>query len=230
MELELHEFQRSILSELLFKPNARFSEIKKVDVENYHFNFHLTKLVEEGLVIKINGRYNLSESGKEFANRLDTDKNVMEKQAKLAVALHAVRKVNGKVEYLLHQRLKEPFFGWWGPQSGKIRWEETPIEAAKREFLEETGLVGDFKLKAIVHYHDYHKNGRFLEDKYFWVYKIENTQGTLIEKIEGGENKWLSEKEVLKIKNIFASLKEIREVLYNKKLAYIERKRVVNTY
>lgn len=142
MKEEIHEFQISILRELLFKPNARFRDLKTIDIENDHFNFHLKQLIKSGFVKKENERYSLTEKGKEYANRIDTDTLLLERQAKVSVALHAVRKRNGVLEYLMHHRLKEPYFGWYGSHSGKIRWGETPLDCAKREFLEETGLTG----------------------------------------------------------------------------------------
>lgn len=230
MELELHEFQASILRELLFKPYARFRELKKVDVENDHFTFHIKRLVKEGLVIKESGTYVLSQKGKEFANRLDTDSLQMEKQAKVAVALHAIRKKGRKTEYLIHQRLKEPFYGWYGSHSGKIRWGETPLEAAKREFLEETGLTGDFELKGVSHILHTHKDGRFLEDKYFWSYLIINLKGELQEEVEEGRNIWMTEKEYRAKENTFATFDEMAEVLDSDKIVYVERNWVVDSY
>ena len=144
MELKIHDFQLSILRELLFRPNARFRDLKKVDITNDHFTFHLKQLVKEGLVIKQNKVYSLTDEGKEFANRMDTEALRIERQGKIAVGLHAVRLRNGKTEHLVHQRLKEPFYGWYGSQSGKVRWGENPLDCAKREFREETGLTGDF--------------------------------------------------------------------------------------
>jgi DNA-binding HxlR family transcriptional regulator len=133
MELKIHDFQISILRELLFKPNARFRDLKKVDITNDHFAFHLKQLIKEGLVTKTSKGYGLTDEGKEFANRMDTAALKLERQAKLAVALHAVRKRGGVSEYLVHKRLKEPFYGWCGSQSGKIRWGEKPIiDCAKR--------------------------------------------------------------------------------------------------
>lgn len=230
MEIKIHEYQISILRELLFKPNARFRDLKKVDIENDHFSKHLKHLLDEDLIEKVNGRYSLTDNGKEFANRMDTDALKLEKQGKLAIALHAVRKVNGKTEYLVHQRLKEPFFGWYGSHSGKIRWGENPIECAKREFLEETGLTGEFELKGIVHYHHIHTDGRFLEDKYFWVFKITNTKGELIVDVPEGKNIWMSEKEFKKLNNTFATFDENAEVLDSKKLVYLDRTRFVDSY
>lgn len=230
MEIKIHEFQISILRELLFKPESRFRDLKKVDIPNDHFTFHVNHLIKEGLIKKINGKYSLSDEGKEFANRMDTDSLKLEKQAKLAVALHAVRINNGKTEILIHKRLKEPFYGWYGSHSGKIRWGETPLQCAQREFLEETGLTGNFTHKGIVHYHHFHKDGRLLEDKYFWVYKIEKVKGDLKVRVPEGENIWMTEKEYRKLKNVFATADEMMEAINSKKLFYIERPRIVETY
>lgn len=230
MEIKIHDFQLSILRELLFKPMARFRDLKKFDVTNDHFTFHINHLLKEGLVVKVNGKYSLSDTGKEFANRIDTDALKLERQAKLAVALHAVRIKNGKREILIHQRLKEPFYGWYGSHSGKIRWGENPIDCAKREFEEETGLSGDFNLKGIVHYHHYHRDGRFLEDKYFWVFEIKNTNGDLKVEVPEGKNIWMDEAKFKKLKNTFSTFEEIVEVIDSKKLLYIDRKRVVDSY
>ncbi len=230
MEIKIHDFQLSILRELLFKPMARFRDLKKFDVTNDHFTFHVNHLLKEGLIVKVSGKYSLSDIGKEFANRIDTDALKFERQAKLAVALHAVRIKNGKREILIHQRLKEPFYGWYGSHSGKIRWGENPIDCAKREFEEETGLSGDFNLKGIVHYHHYHRDGRFLEDKYFWVFEIKNTNGDLKVEVPEGKNIWMDEAKFKKLKNTFSTFEEIVEVIDSKKLLYIDRKRVVDSY
>lgn len=230
MELKIHDFQISILRELLFKPNARFRDLKTVDVTNDHFTFHVNRLIQEGLITKSAGKYSLPPQGKEFANRMDTDSLKLERQAKLAVALHAVRPKNGITEYLVHRRLKEPFYGWYGSHSGKIRWGETPLDCAHREFLEETGLTGDFIHKGIVHYHHFHKNGQLLEDKYFWVYKIENTKGKLKEKIPEGENIWMTEKQYRALENVFATFDEMIEVINSPKLIYLDSTRFVESY
>lgn len=230
MEIEIHKFQVSILRELLFKPHARFTDLKKVDITNDYFSFHLKQLISGGLVVKDDGLYSLTDEGKEFANRMDTEALKIERQGKLAVAIHAIRYAKGEKQYLTHQRLKEPFYGWYGSHSGKIRWGETPLKAAKREFLEETGLRGDFKLKAIDHYHHFHKDGRLLEDKYFWVYRVTRLKGKLKEKVEEGKNIWMNEKDFRKLKNVFATYDEMEEVTTSKRLLYIERPRTVESY
>jgi 8-oxo-dGTP pyrophosphatase MutT (NUDIX family) len=230
MELKIHEFQMAILRELLFNPGARFRDLNKVGVTNDHFTFHVNRLLEEGLIIKEKGSYSLSTAGKEFANRMDTEILKMERQAKLAVALHAVREKKGVTEYLIHQRLKEPFYGWYGSHSGKIRWGENPLICARREFKEETGLAGKFKLKGIVHYHHFHKNGKLLEDKYFWVFKVNKVEGKLKSKVPEGRNIWINEKKFRKLKRVFATFDETIEVINSKSIVYVERTRIVDSY
>jgi 8-oxo-dGTP pyrophosphatase MutT (NUDIX family) len=230
VEIKIHEYQISILRELLFNPYARFTDLKKVDITNDHFTFHLKHLIKEGLVKKIDGKYSLTDDGKEFANRMDTDALKLERQAKIGVALHAIRKKNGITEHLVHQRLKEPFYGWYGSHSGKIRWGEDPLITAKREFKEETGLTGDFKLKGIIHYHHFHKDGRLLEDKYFWVYRVDDVKGKLIKRVPEGRNIWMSEAEYRKLKNVFATVDEVIEITNSESVLYIERERVVEEY
>ena len=230
MDIKIHEFQISILRELLFKPGARFRDLKKVDITNDHFTFHVNHLIKEGLIEKSGGKYSLTDQGKEFANRMDTDALKLERQAKLGIAIHAVRTRNGEKEYLVHHRLKEPFYGWYGSHSGKIRWGETPGECARREFKEETGLTGKFILKGIVHYHHIHQDGRFLEDKYFWVYMVENTRGKLKKKVEEGENIWMTESEYKKLKHVFSTFDQMNEVITSKNLLYIDRVQIVDSY
>jgi 8-oxo-dGTP pyrophosphatase MutT (NUDIX family) len=230
MEIKIHEFQLSILRELLFKPEAKFSDLNKVDITNDHFTFHINHLIKEGLITKKDGKYSLTDEGKEFANRMDTDSLQLEKQAKLCIAIHAVRVNERKTEYLVHHRLKEPFYGWYGSHSGKIRWGENPLLCAKREFLEETGLSGDFSLKEIVHYHHFHKDGRLLEDKYFWVFRVDNVKGDFREKVPEGENIWMTEREYRKLKNVFATVDEVVNACNNEKFTYIDRIRIVDSY
>ncbi|WP_171175704.1 NUDIX hydrolase [Ruegeria sp. HKCCD8929] len=54
----------------------------------------------------------------------------------LAVVIH-----DGHV--LLAQRGKQPDFGLWGFPGGHVEWGETVMQAARRELLEETGIVAE---------------------------------------------------------------------------------------
>jgi predicted transcriptional regulator len=77
LHANIHSAQSKILRELLFHPQAGFAELQKpTGLSSDHFNFHISRLVELGLVEKLErGTYALTSKGKEYANRLDTDNN-----------------------------------------------------------------------------------------------------------------------------------------------------------
>jgi hypothetical protein len=123
LEVKIHQAQTTILRALLFLPAASYADLQKpTGLSSDHFNFHIARLVEIGLVEKVSrGRYYLTSQGKEYANRLDTDNNTIERQPKSAVIIGLTRVHNGEIEYLFQQRLKNPYYGFWGLPSGKIR-------------------------------------------------------------------------------------------------------------
>ena len=207
-EAAAHEAQMEILHKLLFMQKAAFSDLQKAtSLTSDHFNFHVKQLVEAGYLEKQDGSYTLTRSGKEYANRMDTDQKVMEKQPKLSVLL-IVENEEGK--FLSQQRLKQPFYGFWGRATGKVRWGETLEEAANRELLEETGLTADFRYAGLYHKMDFETSGDFLEDKYFLIMYGTNPQGDIID-IEGHHNEWLSVDELEGKEKVFESIAEITE-------------------
>ena len=103
------------------------------------------------LIEKKNNKYFLTQTGKVFASKLDVDQLVMEKQATLSVAVTAKKIIKRKTHYLMQQRLKEPFFGYYGFINGKVRFGESSKETAKRELKEETGLSGNPEILCVYH-------------------------------------------------------------------------------
>ncbi len=207
-------------------PSASFSELqKKSQLESDHFKFHLNKLVELGYVVKTSyGKYSLTPKGKEHANKLDTDTNTIERQPKISVALILERQNDqGQTEYLAQQRLKNPYFGFWGRLGGKVRWGESLAEAAARELEEETGLIGEFEFKMLFHKRDYDKTTKeLLEDKMFMIMKAKSFKGELIESFEGGFNKWMTQEEFMKQEKSFESAFQFIELL-EQGVTFIER-------
>ena len=195
IDKQLHPAHVAILRVLLFRPDARFAELQKAsELSSDHFNFYLRQLLDESFVVKnAKGSYHLTPKGKEFANRFDTDERKVERQPKVAVCL-MIRRDDGR--QLVQQRLKQPFYGYWGRPTGKIRWGETIMDAAARELMEETGLEADFAFEQIYHKMDYNnETGEMLEDKIFFVVAGSNPRGTLVEEFEGGRNAWMTQQE-----------------------------------
>lgn len=193
----LHSAHVAILHVLLFRPSARFAQLQKAsELSSDHFNFYLKQLLDESLVAKNkDGAYHLTGKGKEFANRFDTDERKVERQPKVAVCL-IIRRGDGT--QLVQQRLKQPYYGYWGRPTGKIRWGETIMQAAARELMEETRLTADLSFEQVYHKMDYNKEtGELLEDKIFFVIGGTKPQGELIESFAGGRNAWMTRDEYL---------------------------------
>lgn len=191
----MHPAQVAILHALLFAPKASFADLQKASkLSSDHFAFHLKKMLEQDVIKKDkNGHYLLTVTGKEYANRFDTDARVIEKQPKVAVCLKIVRDDGMQ---LVQQRLKQPYFGYWCRPTGKIRWGESIMQAAARELMEETGLEADMVFEEIYHKRDYNKETNdLLEDKVFFMIICSNTRGQLITEFEGGRNAWMTFKD-----------------------------------
>ncbi len=191
-EVQIHEAQTKILRELLFLPETNFADLQKVSgLESDHVKFHIKRLVELGYVEKSGTKYKLSVKGKEYANKLDTDAGVIERQPKVAVLLIIERERDGVKEYLLQERRKHPYFGYWGAPTGKIRWGESILETAARELMEETGLTAEFEYRGINHERVRHiDTGEIVEDKIFHLMFTNNISGKLKEIFDGGRNAW----------------------------------------
>lgn len=195
---EVHPIQAKILRALLFQTEAKFSQLNVDKVPTDQFNFHLKSLVTAQILEKKDGKYFLTTKGKEFANRFDTEKVVMERQAKLTLIVVPIKKIGKKTYRLVHQRLKQPYYGYFGAVTGKIRWGEKVLDAAARELLEETGLIAQ-KMKTIGVFHktDFSPEGSLLEDKFFFMVRVDKFSGKLIESIPEGKNFWMTEEELL---------------------------------
>jgi ADP-ribose pyrophosphatase YjhB (NUDIX family) len=231
IEINLHPIQAKILLKLLFSPLSKFSELNTESLPSDHFNFHIKKLIELQIIEKGNeGKYVLTSKGKEFANRLDTDIGKVERQAKIGV-LVVPTKIKGKVKYyMMQKRLKEPYFGYIGFVTGKLRWGESVIAGAARELKEETGLEGQVKLSGIKHKMDYKIDDELLEDKFFLVFSATDLRGKLKNKFEGGENFWTKEEDVEKLENLFDGVMESIRITIKKDLIFEETKYKVKGY
>lgn len=215
-EPNAHPAQTAILRHLLFTPSANFADMQKItDMTSDHFNFHIKKLVAEGLVKKAATQYSLTNKGKEYANRMDTDENEIEKQPKVSVVITLERQTpSGEREFLYQQRLKNPYFGFWGRIGGKMRWGESVIEAAERELFEETGLTADFSYRLMYHKRDFDKTSkRLLEDKIFLCVYATEFSGELVERFEGGFNRWMTVDEFHKQDKRFESVDEFMRLI-----------------
>jgi len=148
----------------------------------------------------------------------------LEKQPKASVLIVCIKKQNNITKYLTQQRLKQPFYGYRGFVTGKIRWGEKLLETATRELKEETALDGKLEFTGIEHKMDYSPTGEVLEDKYFFIIKATKTKGKLIENFEDGRNSWLTEKEILTNFKVFEDVPKILKSIKSGRFFFLEDK------
>jgi 8-oxo-dGTP pyrophosphatase MutT (NUDIX family) len=222
-EPDPHAVQMKILRYLLLSPNATFAKLRKdADMQSDQFTFHIKKLMNVGYVTKDSSLYTLTRAGKEYANRMDTDENVIEKQPKLSVVLVIE---NDKGQMLQQERLKHPYYGYWGFATGKVRWGETLIEAGARELLEETGLSAELRVVGFYHKLDYdEESGELLEDKYFCIIHGINPTGGLVVDAEGHHNEWMTNEEFETKEKQFGNVVETRDLVRGEHQVILERK------
>lgn len=226
---QLHPVQAGILRTLLFNPEASFTELNILKVPSDQFSFHLRRLAEEGILSKGEG-YSLTTEGKQLAQLMDSATGQYERQGKISVAIGSVREEKGRTEYMIQERLKEPYFGYHGLITGKIRLGETILDAAAREFEAETGLTAEFKVVAIKHKMDYDDRGELLEDKFFFVVRADNLQGPFKQEFEGGRNRWMTRAELDSSQKVFQGVEDNLNWLQTPQLTFKEVKYTVEGY
>lgn len=198
-EFKLHYLQKEILKKLTLQPELKFNQLLINGLESEHMNYHLQQLIKFDLVEKLRNKYSLTDAGKDYSNSLDDEIELVEKQPKVSVILHAIR-VNDKtdeIEYLLSKRLRQPYYGKIGRLGGKVRFGESLEAAARRELYEETGLnIEKLQLETIYHKLRSREDGTVVQDVIFYIFFATNFSGEMIEKTDVQENFWMSKREL----------------------------------
>lgn len=208
--MNLHFYQLTILHKLMYNPRLKFSDLQIESLTSKHFNYHLQQLKELKLIEKSDFGYVLTDVGKNFVSKLDETTMQEEVQPKISVALIVTRDNGSEREFLVTKRLKQPYYGKVGGFTGKIRFGETFVQAAKRELLEETGLTGKFKLAHVHHKLAYEKDPqKFFQDNIFVIFHVTDPEGKLITRNNEQENFWIAESELFKRQDLFNTFPHI---------------------
>lgn len=136
-----HHIQRHILEKLAYTEVARFSELRPKNTDSNLYSYHLTKLLKQGAVVKVDGGYTLGESGLLYVDRVSSSNKKVRTQPKI-ITMIVIQNSNGDV--LLQKRTKQPYINQWTLPYGKVHIEDaSTLAAAKRELEEKVGLVSE---------------------------------------------------------------------------------------
>lgn len=226
-----NKIQVKILVHLLFNPGARFREINVDKLSTDAFSYHVNVLLDLGLIKRGGSQYFLTKEGKITASKLDTEKNEFEKQPKVSVIVIPHKKIDGIDKFAIHQRTKEPYYGYWGFITGKVRWGETLEEASERELQEEIGISGKHNFCFGIHEMVYEAGSeKLLEDKFFHAMEVTDIKGKLEEKTKEGINKWMTVEEFFEIKPKYHNEEDFMNWFLNKDFDFKEEKYYIEKF
>ena len=201
-----NELQRTILNKIKFMATGgRYSELQLHGVENDLFNYHLQQLVKNGYLEKREEKYWLTPQGKSLVTNMDDTTKIVYGGYKVSTYMCPV--VGGKV--LLYRRLKQPQYGYVGMISGKIAYGESILTTANREFKEECGLTGEFKIIGNLRQIRKDAEGKVREDGVFYICYTDKVAGDLQEAGLEGEYFWVELDKVKEIERLFKPSVEI---------------------
>ena len=213
------DIKESILLKLIHKPGLSFSELWNKNIDSNKFAYHLKALEEQGLVKKINDKYELTLKGRQKAGMLDGDTGKVKEAPILCVLIMPIK--GDKI--LLQERLREPMYGYWGIVGGRIEAGMNLTETLKKELEEETDLDGDFEIKGLVVIKTFEKD-KLAYTHYHILAKCINVKGELKKEIKEGRNEWVRISEVPKRK-MFPDLPKLVEVSQRSKFSILEMNR-----
>lgn len=227
----LNQIQMKVLTKLLFNPKARFRDLNAEHLSTDNFSYYIRFLIKSGLIKKEGYFYSLTTKGKMVAGKIDTDSHTLEKQPKISIIVIPHKLIGGKQKFLIQQRKKEPYFGYWGFMTGKIRYGQTLGEVAERELEEEIGIKARFKFCYEIHEMVYDKKtGEQLEDKFFHVIEATDLKGEVIENTKEGQNKFVTVGEFRKMRPKYHNENDILTWFLNKDYSFKEEKYYIEKF
>ena len=228
---DLNQIQIKILTELLFNPKARFKNLNTDFLSTDNFSYHIRSLLNSGLIKKEGYFYSLTTKGKMFAGKVDTLTHTMEKQPKVSVILIPHKMFGKQKKFLIQQRTKEPYFGYWGFIAGKVKFGETLKETTERELREEADVTGSIRFCYEIHEMVYDKEtGSQLEDKFFQVLEVYDLTGNAAEKTREGNNRFVTVEEFRKIKPKYHNEDDLMTWFLKKDFKFKEEKYYIEKF
>ncbi|PID30221.1 hypothetical protein CR983_02980, partial [Candidatus Saccharibacteria bacterium] len=127
----------------------------------------------------------------------------------------------GKEYFLLHQRRREPYFGFWGIGSGPVPYGVSITQAAHDELLKQTGLAATFEHRGVLRVIDTDPAGEVREDKLFSLMHAQVDGCPPLSEWPGGVSVWMTEQEALRQTPLFQATRQTID-MYHQHTAFAE--------
>ncbi len=213
------EVREKILLKLMHEPRLGFSELWDKSVDSNKFAYHLKSLEEQGMIRKVDNKYELTLKGRQKVGMLDGETG---KEKEYPIFCVLIMPIQGD-KVLLQERLREPIYGYWGIIGGRIESGRNLTETLEHELEEEVGLEGEFKVKGLFVVKTFEKQ-RLAYTHYHILAKAFNLKGKLKTEIKEGKNKWFKILDVPKLK-IFPDMPKLIEMAQRKGFSIVEMNR-----
>jgi ADP-ribose pyrophosphatase YjhB (NUDIX family) len=218
-----HEIRQKIILKLIHTPRATYNQLWDKKMESGNFAYHLKKLEEEGFITKFGDEYGLTAEGRKFSAFIEGDTGG---KAELPTPIVIILVRDGD-KWLYQERRKEPFYGYWGPISGKVNFGWNPCDCAVRDLKEEAGLDAQEMIPRSIQSIKTYENGKVLHHHLLHVFEAKKWSGELITQTHKAVNKFLTVTELQVLKRfpsdfIFAEQPETEEFFMIESERYME--------
>lgn len=211
----MHRAQVKTLDYLRRHKQGRFSRLAdKADMTSDSYKFHLRRLAALGYVSKTeDGIYELTPTGKSYANRLNTETGLakLDPKASMLLIITAVR--DDVVYYLVQRRARQPFYDYYGIASAPVEVGISVVDTATAECKKQTGMQLGFVQKGYLRVIDRDTKGDVLEDKFFALMAAEAPSLLELSSWSGGDSQWCTKSEMLALEPLFASTEITLEMI-----------------
>lgn len=136
--------QRDIISRLKNADTLRYSELKPdPEIPNDLYNYHLKKLIADGLVLKSEAGYTLSQQGQRHVADVHHTSDQDDRLFKLNAILIVIKRINGELHILNQRRTSQPSYGIIGVPGGTILNPNRYLTVLDENFDKKQALMGN---------------------------------------------------------------------------------------
>lgn len=215
------DVKKRILVTLMHVPGLSFNQLWGKQGRSNSFAYHLKTLEEQSLIKKKDENYVLTALGKRKVAYLNAKNGEMWSGPIVAV----ITVVTDGKKYLLFERNKEPFRGYWGIHGGKLHSSLYILEQAVASIKEETGLECFVQLKGLFSSKTFEQEELAYNHQLFIV-KATDPKGTLLKKSTKGTNAWKTKEELHKLKTL-PNIPDLLKIVESKRFRWIEADRFI---